>query len=335
MEEAYRAMRADVRARGLYERTYGYYALYGFLVLCGTGLSLYFITVTNNIFLQLLNSLFLTFMLVQAGMLGHDFSHGQVFETRETNRFFAMFMWGLFAGASETVWYDQHNAHHEHVNQQDMDPDINIPFLFADGQRLGDFSFAASLYPYQHILFFATLPFWYLSKLCTTWLKVFKDFSFRRSIEVTLAGIHFGVLFYLLFAYQHWWVALLFLAVHVFFAGLYLSSAFAPNHKGEEIHPANEETTWMHQITSTRNIYPSLFIFHFFGGLNFQIEHHLFPNMPRPNYWKAHEIVKKFCQEHGIPYHETTWLGSMREIYIGLRTQARAFSKNSLAASPF
>lgn len=324
LEERYRQLRQAVADKGLYTRRYGYYALYATLLVGGFVAGWYFITVTTNIYLQLLNAFFLGFVTVQGGMLGHDLSHRQVFESDARNRFFGIIAWGLFGGLSESDWFHIHNTHHEHVNQIDHDPDIDIPFYLSKEQIPRDMGFIGrTLLPYQHITFFFVLPLLYITKLNATWRRAYHDFNPRHIFEVFFALCHFGVLFYLVFAFLPLFTATLFLGVHAVVVGIYMSLVFAPNHKGEEIISADAQVTWLNQITSTRNVYPSSLIFFLFGGLNFQIEHHLFTSMPRPNYWKVHPLVKQFCHDNGIPYYETTWFGSLKEIYCSLKETAR------------
>jgi fatty acid desaturase len=102
-----------------------------------------------------------------------------------------------------------------------------------------------------------------------------------------------------------------------------MSLVFAPNHKGMEVLSKDEEVKWYHQITLTRNLFPNKFLFHAMGGLEYQIEHHLFTNMPRINYPKIAPFVKKFCKDNGLEYYETTWFESMKEIYVSLKKQAQ------------
>jgi fatty acid desaturase len=326
LEAQYRELRREIRALGFHERRYGYYALYASVACAATLLSLYLITVTDSAWFQALNAALFTISIVQASMLGHDLSHNQVFESERTNRFLSAIVWGLFGGGSESSWYRDHNAHHKETNRLGHDPDLGIPFLFSNKQSSDNHWMSRTFLSYQHIIFFATLPAWYLNKIVTTWKHAFTHPSLRVTFfELPFAAVHFLVLFYLLFTFLPWTTAVLFLVVHAVTAGFYLSAAFAPNHKGMEIIDADQKATWRNQIRSTRNLYPSWFVFYMMGGLNFQIEHHLFPNMPRINYPLVQPIIKRFCKDNDIPYHETTWFGSQQEMYHALKEQAYKF----------
>lgn len=324
LEQKYLAMREQVRVQGLYVRRYWYYAFYSSLVLGGTVLSLYLITVSSHPLFQALNGAFLAFVLVQAGMLGHDGSHGQIFTSRAWNRGFSTMVLGLFGGLSESYWHDKHNAHHTHVNHIENDPDLDFPFSFSGKQIETTSPFVKQyILPYQHILFFLALPLIYTEMLVMYNLRSVRNPSLKSVCELTLVALHFSILFFVLITFLPFESIVVFLVAHVAVSGVYLSLVFAPNHKGMDVLHGENETTWRHQIELTRNLYPSHLIFYLCGGLNFQIEHHLFPNLPRPNYWRVQPVVKKFCAENNIEYYETTWWQSVKEIYVALRAQAR------------
>ena len=96
--------------------------------------------------------------------------------------------------------------------------------------------------------------------------------------------------------------------------GLYLGCSFAPNHKGmPTLTEADELDFFRRQMLTSRNVRGSRFVDFLLGGLNYQIEHHLFPNMPRPNLRHAQPLVREFCRQHDLPYTEATLVGSYTE----------------------
>ena len=324
MDFSYEALRAECEAQGLYERTYIFYAVYTLFVTAGIATSILLLFVTDNFFFQIGNSLMLTFFLVQAGMLGHDYSHGQVFKSKRLNRFGGTIILGLLDGISESQWFKKHNAHHVHVNHADDDPDMGLPFFFCEKQlEKSRSSIKKLLLPYQHIIFFLSLPLVYFIIFFEGMRHLFSQFSKRSVIEITFIAIHFGGLAYLVFSNLPIITAIVFLVIHTLVGGLYLSLVFAPNHKGKTVLHGSEKPTWVDQITLTRNIKPTFTAFFLLGGLNFQIEHHLFSNMPRLRYFRARKIVREFCKNNDIEYDETTWFGSMKEIYLSLRAIGR------------
>jgi fatty acid desaturase len=94
-----------------------------------------------------------------------------------------------------------------------------------------------------------------------------------------------------------------------------MGCSFAPNHKGMPIFEKNDKTDYLRrQVLTSRNIHGGRFTDFTLGGLNYQIEHHLFPSMPRPNLRRAQAVVRAFCAHHGIPYYETSLLHSYTQV---------------------
>ena len=105
--------------------------------------------------------------------------------------------------------------------------------------------------------------------------------------------------------------AVAFVLVHQGLFGLYLGCSFAPNHKGMPTLTDAEELDFLRrQVLTSRNVTGSRPVDWLLGGLNYQIEHHLFPNMPRPNLRHAQPLVRAFCAHHGLPYVEASLFGS-------------------------
>lgn len=324
-QEKYLELQNLVTKENLFARVYWYYVYLFFLILAGFVLCIYIITVTDNLFVQILNAFFLSFLGVQSGMLGHDLSHQQVFKSKFWNSFWAFWVWGCLCGLSEERWFVTHNAHHKEVNHFGSDPDIDFPFFHSDVQSQNNQNIFIKKFvtPYQHIIFFLVLPLAYFSYIQNSIRYAFRTLNLKNLAELALFVGRDILLIYIAVYYLPILVAIVFLLVHAYTAGYYMGLVFAPNHKGMEIIPANEKINWTHQITLTRNIFPGNKVFHFMGGLNYQIEHHLFSTMPRLNLPKAAKIVKKFCKENNLTYYETTWWGSMREIYFSLKSHSK------------
>jgi fatty acid desaturase len=105
--------------------------------------------------------------------------------------------------------------------------------------------------------------------------------------------------------------AMVFIVVQQALFGLYLGCAFAPNHKGMPMLAAGDRTDFLRrQVLTSRNVRGSWLVDFALGGLNYQIEHHLFPSMPRPNLRRAQPLVRAFCAKHGVSYCETSLLRS-------------------------
>ncbi len=321
--EDYNRLHEQVTALGLFKRTYWHYGWSAGFALGMLLLNMYAITLTDNVFIQALNAIIFGFFSVQLGMIGHDLSHGAVFKSPEVNRFFASVAWSLVGGLSENRWYEKHNQHHKGPNHIGHDPDVSIPFIFTEGQFEVQPSYVKRwMLPYQHILFWPSMTLIYPWNVMLGMRSYFVRPNNRVLLELVFIFIHFFVILYFPFAYLPFLTALLFFVLMFMTVGVYMGSAFAPNHKGKEELDSKKEFHWAHQITLTRNLYPSWIIFYLFGGLNFQIEHHLFPSMSRVQYKKAHPVIQAYCISKDLPYDQKTWIGSLHEMYTALKYQS-------------
>ena len=133
----------------------------------------------------------------------------------------------------------------------------------------------------------------------------------HRAREATLLAAHFaaylGAVFFVLPPVK----AVMFIVVQQGLLGFYLGCSFAPNHKGMPILAASDKTDFLRrQVLTSRNVHGGWLTDFALGGLNYQIEHHLFPSMPRPNLRRAQAMVAAFCADRGVAYTRTSLLAS-------------------------
>jgi fatty acid desaturase len=128
-------------------------------------------------------------------------------------------------------------------------------------------------------------------------------------------------------------MAVLFIVIQQSVFGVYLGCAFAPNHKGMPVFGENEKVDFLRrQVITSRNIRGGWFTDFALGGLNYQIEHHLFPSMPRPNLRHAQAPIRAFCEANGITYSQTGLLDSYTQVLRHLHTVGAA--PKPVASSP-
>jgi fatty acid desaturase len=105
--------------------------------------------------------------------------------------------------------------------------------------------------------------------------------------------------------------AVVFVLVQQGLFGLYMGSSFAPNHKGMPILDATDRAGFLdRQVLTSRNVRGGLLTDLVLGGLNYQVEHHLFPSMPRPNLRHSQALIRAFCQQRDLPYCQSSLAGS-------------------------
>jgi fatty acid desaturase len=142
--------------------------------------------------------------------------------------------------------------------------------------------------------------------------------------EAGLLAVHIGGYLTVVFVVLSPLQAVVFLVVQQGLFGIYMGSSFAPNHKGMPVVGQDEKIDFLRrQVLTSRNIRGSLLSDLALGGLNYQIEHHLFPSMPRPSLRHAQAPVRAFCAQHGIPYTQTGLLASYAQVLRHLHTTGR------------
>lgn len=269
---------------------------------------------------------FLLYLISGLGMAGigmsvmHDALHGSYSKNKRLNAFLGGTM--NLIGASAYVWHIQHNVlHHTYTNIHEADDDINMPFFL----RFTPEAPKHKLHKYQF------LYVWFFYAISTLLWVTIKDFvRIRRYRKLGLIEEHheyqremakligWKILYYILvlvlpivlLPVATGWVFLAFLAMHIF-TGLVVSMVFQVAHIMTMVHypkadqEGNIENNWtVHQFHTTCNFSPRSKVFSWLiGGLNYQIEHHLFPHICHVHYRKISPIVKATAEAHNIPYH--------------------------------
>jgi fatty acid desaturase len=255
----------------------------------------------------------LAVVVAQFGFLGHDAAHRQIFASARWNEWSARLMSGVFAGLSYGWWLHKHNRHHGAPNQEGKDPDIAPGVLaFTPAVARGRTGFAGWFARRQGFFFFPLLLLEGVN-LHAAGLRALaarRDLKHRRleaSLVVGRLAAYVAVLFLALSPLR----ALAFLGVQLGLFGVLLGGAFAPNHKGMPVVPKDARVDFLRrQVLMSRNITGGRLTDFMMGGLNYQVEHHLFPSMPRPNLRRVQPLVRAFCATKGVPYTQTSLVTS-------------------------
>lgn len=265
----------------------------------------------GNTWYQLILAAFFAFMFTQVAFIGHDAGHRQIFRSRRASEILGILHGNLGVGLSYGWWVTKHNRHHSHPNTEGMDPDIGDGALaFTPGQAARRTGIHRLLAVCQAYLFFPMLLLEGVNLHVASVRALAKRPIRTRIPEALLLAAHAAAYLTLLFVVLSPLKALVFLAVQQALFGLYMGCSFAPNHKGMPMLSRDDDLDFLRrQVLTSRNI-RGRFVGFVLGGLNYQIEHHLFPSMPRPALPHAQPIVREFCREHGIAYCETGLLAS-------------------------
>ena len=237
-------------------------------------------------------------VFTQLGFLGHDAGHRQIFSSRRANDSVGLLAGTLLIGMSFSWWLGKHNRHHSHPNQVDADPDIGAGVLaWTPEQAASRGSVGRAFARHQGYLFFPLLLLEGLNLHVASLRAVFARGGRRHLTETALLLAHFAGGLTLLLLVLSPVRAVVFLIVQQGLFGLYLGCSFAPNHKGMPILSGDTHLDYLRrQVLTSRNVRPGWMTDVVLGGLNYQIEHHLFPSMPRPNLRRCRPLVRAFCQ---------------------------------------
>jgi fatty acid desaturase len=314
----YAALCRIVRSAGLLKRRRAAYALHIGAILAAFAAVWVVVVLLGDSWFQTITAVAMGITFTQVGFLGHDGGHQQVFASRRANDAFGRVMGNVLLGLSYGWWIDKHNRHHANPNKEGHDPDIGDGVLvFTTSQVAGRTGrFARAFTRRQAWLFFPllTLEGLHLRVASIRSLLPRAERSMRggrAKTDALLLCLHFAVYFTALLLVMSPAKAAVFIAIHQGVFGLYMGCAFAPNHKGMPTLAPDEELDYLRrQVLTSRNVCGGPFTDLFLGGLNYQIEHHLFPNMPRFSLRHAQRLVRSYCADLHIDYTETSLIGS-------------------------
>ncbi|WP_106401584.1 fatty acid desaturase family protein [Actinocorallia populi] len=300
-----------VRESGLMRRRTGYYTASIACNVLGTAAVWVGVALTGSWWSVLL-AVPAALLAARTGFLGHDAGHKQIASSARTNRRLGLLLGDLMLGMSHGWWNAKHNLHHAHPNHAERDPDVGAGALVWTPEQAAERHGALNwLSRNQAWLFFPMLTLEGLS-LKVSSIRDLKNRDPRdRWIEGGLLAAHLVGYLALAFLLMPPAVALVFIAVHQAVLGVHLGCAFAPNHKGMPMPGPDDD--WDHlrrQVLTSRNIRGGRLTDWFLGGLNYQVEHHLFPGLPRPALREVQPMVREHCAKLGLPYTETGLVAS-------------------------
>lgn len=306
-----RLLRA-VRQAGLLERRTGNYAwriaITVFLLAAGwAGFVL-----AGDSWWQLALAVFLAVMFTQVGFLGHDAGHRQICGSRRLSYILGIAMGNLGIGLSFGWWVAKHNRHHANPNTEGADPDIMMRALaMTAGQASLSRGASRVVFRCQAFLFFPMLLGEAFSVHIASVRALLSRARQHRLAEAALLAVHFAAYLTVVFLVLSPVKAAVFVLIQQGLFGMYLGASFAPNHKGMPILRREDEHDFLRrQVLTSRNIRGNWFTDLALGGLNYQIEHHLFPSMPRPSLRRSQPMISEFCRQHGLPYCQASLIGS-------------------------
>jgi fatty acid desaturase len=295
-----------------------HYVLLAIVNMSGLALVVLGLVLLQNSWWTILLAPLFAIVSTQIAFFSHDAAHHQIAQGGRATALLALVHGNLLIGMSYGWWVSKHNAHHAHPNDLETDPDVGVgAFVWDVDQARSRKGWVAWLTRHQAALFFPMLTLEALNLRVSSVQAVIRPGVRHRKTEALLLFSHFVLYVALLVTTMTWLQAVVFLAVHQALFGVYLGSAFAPAHKGmPALTPEQAADPLLRQVLTSRNVRGGPAVDFALGGLNLQVEHHLFPSMPRPNLRRAQPIIERHCRDRGIAYTEA---GLVESYAIGLR----------------
>lgn len=373
-EKGYRELRTQLIKMGMFKSNKLFYLYKCTFNMCMWATAVSMVMFSDSTAVHIASALLLGLFWQQCGWLAHDFLHHQVFQKRVYGDIAGLFWGNLMQGFAVSWWKNKHNGHHAVTNlhstsadSQDGDPDIDTMPLLAwslkqaqslrqaskDGK---DTKWTRFFIKYQAFTYF---PILLLARI--SWLRE----SFKASMGIGAAsenakeefkrkGLNYPIAEPLLLTMFHTWNfalsckfgewSLAYSMMYYFTAacssGLFLALVFGLGHNGMAVYDAETRPDfWNLQVTTTRNIIgghgmPQAFVDWFCGGLQYQVEHHLFPTIPRHNLAKCHKLVDSFCKKWDVSYHEADMIDGNMEVLKHLASVSDDFVEEMIREFP-
>lgn len=298
-----------MKEAGLLRRARWFYALLTIILLLALGGAVTGFVLLGESWFQLLIAAALGIIFTQAAFFAHEASHRQVLASGPANDRVGRFLGVFLVGMSYQWWMSKHTRHHANPNRLGKDPDIDTDVVvFTEESATTQRGLAALINRRQGWLFYPLL----LLEGANLHYQSMRSLAQRRPVEGRWLELGLFAARFALYLGAVFWVlplgmAFAFLGVQLAVFGLYMGTSFAINHTGMPIIPADTRLDFLaKQVRTSRNISGGFWASLLLGGLNYQVEHHLFPSMARPHLARTREIVREHCRSNDIVYTETS-----------------------------
>lgn len=293
-------LKAQVREAGLLKRV----PIRGSIEMIAVIVSFAVVYSTLTMWNPILLGLFMTLLFTRAVFVSHDILHTQYFKSKKLS-FRLSYPFSAIILSNSSSWWDfKHNVNHHHFcNTIDKDEDIMaLDGAFTPNNR-GNSPFIKK---YKRLIFWGAMFFMYPAFIYQSYSFALKHKNYGEFFMMLLHWpIIWGPIFYFLpFADA----ITTFITLNIVLS-VWLAYGFITNHLGCEVFTVEEveDMSWLElQMRTSRSLSGGAFVHWFYGGLNTQIEHHLFPKAPRFNLLKVQKMTRDFAKKHNMVYFETT-----------------------------
>jgi fatty acid desaturase len=273
--------------------------------------------------------------LLTMGFAGHDAGHFALSRKRWVNNLWGQLAMTLLCGMSFGVWRSSHNLHHANCQEIEADPDMHFGILFSVYPNSTNWRtpFGRFFLRIQKWAFWPLASFYWISMGYDGIRDILQPGSKATKLDRLLIPMHWlGLLIVPGFVFG-WATAVPAFLTMSCISSLMTASVFIPNHIGmRRLDPGQKLSYLEQQVTTSRNIDNPRALDFYYGGLNSQIEHHLFPRVPHHRYRAMRPFVRAFCQRQGLVYQQIGLYHALASVGNHLGNMTAAFRASTKRA---
>lgn len=339
--EEFRTLRQRLLAEGKFETDPRFYYAHLAFEASILILSLYLLLAFESMTAHMLSAVALGCFFQQVAFIGHDIGHNAVSHVKSWDHILAATLGNTFGGVSIGWWKWSHNVHHVITNSVEHDPDIQHLPIFAvtkkifkpfystfHGKLMEMDTIAKFLVQQQHRLYYVIMALARFNLYAQSIILLVSNENFPYKRLELACCLLFHALHCTLLSYLPTWTeVILFLLVSNGIAGILhvqitLSHFSMDTFHGRKTFTSEEDNWFNMQVDTSMDIKTSWWNEWFHGGLQYQVEHHLFPRLPRQSLPYAQKLVMEFAARHNRPYHIKSFIDANKHVLAALKKAA-------------
>ncbi|MCA9382119.1 acyl-CoA desaturase [Candidatus Dojkabacteria bacterium] len=323
----YLNLRKSLDDEGILDRSYVYYFFLTSFELLMFGIFVAFVIISNSLWQTVLATIGMAFFTVRLGGIAHDAGHRAILKSGLLNDVVGYIVCIPIVFPFK-VWKLKHNAHHANPNDEAKDPDLQVPISFSKEKFDRKDMLVRIIRKYQAYIFYFIGPLVSISMRVKSLGYYISNFKPRYAFELFYMITGLIIMFVLPFVFFPLSKAIVYCLLFIFVSGFYMLNIFAPNHKGmPQLKDSSKFSFFEKQVVTSRNVVGNFIYDYLYMGLNYQIEHHLFPNTPRYKLKRIVKYAKAECKKAGIPYTEMSAYESTKFILTQLHIASKEFDE--------
>lgn len=311
--EDYRKLQKDLEKEGMYKPLWSVQVYRIFEVLFLHFLSLWLCCNYSVVVGGLLYGV----VVGRNGLLMHDMGHRAFFCNIKLDKIAHTYFFGAGITGSASFWNNQHNKHHAATQEISHDTDLaTLPVVAFHSQVAKDGNEAYLRFQWLVFLPAQLLLFYY-----------WKFTHFRHAVRTRNFAEAGSIIFHQIFTLYiclalgnvGFWGWFLYEAIGYAWGGFYLATVFSMNHTHRPVAEKHASRSWLNRaVEYTTNVEPTFFVTWISGYLNFQVEHHLFPNIPHPRLAQVAPRVRALLKKHKVLYDVRPMHEAFTEVMVNL-----------------